>query len=690
MKQLIIILFFISSLSFGQNIFISTGSGTLYKTNPNTCTSTLIGSCPTFVDIAFLPNGKLYGQTWGAIYEVDTLTAATTLVMTVPSGNSLVGGPNGKLYAVSGTTLREIDPVAGTSVILGTVNCGSGGDLAFFNGILHLACGGNNLLQIDISNPGASFVVGNMSISGAAWGLVNNVNGCTENPFVISSSGLLYNLDYTTAGTTGGCNMGITGSVYGAAAPNEFLASGGVVNILGADTTICNTPSYTMTVPPAPNTTILWSNATTSNSLTVNSTGQYWVQITDTAQGCVISDTINITFNNFTVNDTIIEICLTGDIDLQAEVNPPTGSTWYDNTFTPLGGFPLTLNNIGSYTYYYATSGTCADTAMVTVNVLYDSIDLGNDTIFCDGGNATYGVNLAGFTYLWSNGATTNSTSFTTSGTYYLDATSIAHGCVLSDTVNVLVLPVPDAGLEGSVTMCDYTGVDLYNWLNGSPVTGGTWLDPSNTPVSMPFSIASPADGAYKYVVTNGVCSDSSFVNLTNIFPDLSGFTYGPDRIIVDQTPVTFTRLSSADHALWTVNGIIRNNLPTITEIFPNEGLQEVCLVLTTDNCIDTLCNDIPVIEDIGVFVPNAFTPDNDGHNDNFTPSITGDIENYHFYIFNRWGNLIYETEDTDGAWDGKHKGNLCPNDSYVWRVTYEIPGTIEKKSVVGHINLIK
>jgi gliding motility-associated-like protein len=680
---------FFAGNSFSQSIFISTGSGTLWKSNPNTCTSVLIGSCPTFVDIAFLPNGKLYGQTWGAIYEVDTNTAASTLIMSVATGNSMVGAPNGMLYAVSGTTLREIDVTTLTATVLGNVNCSSGGDLAFFDGSLHMACSGNNLLKIDISNPGASFNVGNMSISGAAWGLINAVNGCTENPYVISSSGNLYDLDYTNANTGTACNLGISGSVYGGASPNEFAATGGNTNIFGPDTTLCNIASITYTLPILPNTVFLWNDNSTNNSITISTDGKYWVDVTDTIEGCTFTDTVNVAFVINNMPDTIFNICTPRTINLQDSINPPPGAIWYDNTYSVIT--PSLFLSTGSYTFYYSSPLPCVDTATVIVNILYDTIHIGNDTTLCVGQTVNYGIPSApNFSYLWSDNTNTSINNIGTSGKYYLIAANNIYGCILSDTASVTVLPIPNAGVNNSITFCDYNGIDLYNHLNGTPDIGGTWVNNDGTTVTIPISVTNLYNSPYSYIVNNGFCSDTATISTTNIIPDLIGFTYSPQYILSEQTDVIFTQISSADSVKWLVDNIEVGSTNTYSQKFLTNGFFNVCLVVYTDNCIDTICQAIEVKDDINIYMPNSFTPNKDGYNDVITPSITGDIEDYHFYIFNRWGNTIFQTDVIDNFWDGTHDNTIVPNGIYTWRITYKAPNGAEIKSLTGFIMVTK
>jgi gliding motility-associated-like protein len=67
------------------------------------------------------------------------------------------------------------------------------------------------------------------------------------------------------------------------------------------------------------------------------------------------------------------------------------------------------------------------------------------------------------------------------------------------------------------------------------------------------------------------------------------------------------------------------------------------------------------------VYVPNAFTPNSDGKNDVLRPTAVQVVEITYFRVFNRWGELIYQTNSFDGGWDGTYKGQLQPCDTYVW-----------------------
>jgi gliding motility-associated-like protein len=90
------------------------------------------------------------------------------------------------------------------------------------------------------------------------------------------------------------------------------------------------------------------------------------------------------------------------------------------------------------------------------------------------------------------------------------------------------------------------------------------------------------------------------------------------------------------------------------------------------------------------MIIPNSFTPNEDGKNDYFFPVMQCDYSHFFFTITDRWGNLVYNSNSPSGRWDGRFKGNLCPEDIYIYKIeTIEKAG--EKKQVrTGHISLFR
>jgi gliding motility-associated-like protein len=144
----------------------------------------------------------------------------------------------------------------------------------------------------------------------------------------------------------------------------------------------------------------------------------------------------------------------------------------------------------------------------------------------------------------------------------------------------------------------------------------------------------------------------------------------------------------------WDFAGLGTSQATNPTFIFPDTdpGTYPVCLAtVSADGCMDTVCHDVIILDLFLIYVPNTFTPDNDGINDYFFPVLDGyDPLNFKMMIFNRWGDLIFETESPENKWDGTYKGLMSKEDTYVWKILTKDVGTGKKREFIGHVNLLK
>ncbi len=96
--------------------------------------------------------------------------------------------------------------------------------------------------------------------------------------------------------------------------------------------------------------------------------------------------------------------------------------------------------------------------------------------------------------------------------------------------------------------------------------------------------------------------------------------------------------------------------------------------------------------EPVIYFVPNTFTPNGDELNNVFQPIFTFgyDPQNYSFYIYNRWGELLFESHDTKIGWDGAYGDKQVENDTYIWKLEFKEKLKENKHLKVGHVNVFK
>jgi gliding motility-associated-like protein len=110
--------------------------------------------------------------------------------------------------------------------------------------------------------------------------------------------------------------------------------------------------------------------------------------------------------------------------------------------------------------------------------------------------------------------------------------------------------------------------------------------------------------------------------------------------------------------------------------------------------CTDTYQVTIEYQEGEIFYIPNTFTPDGDNYNQTFKPIFTSGFDPYNFemYIFNRWGEVIFETHDVNMGWDGSYgtDGRDVQEGAYTYKIIYKNPKVDERKIVVGHVTLIR
>ncbi len=107
--------------------------------------------------------------------------------------------------------------------------------------------------------------------------------------------------------------------------------------------------------------------------------------------------------------------------------------------------------------------------------------------------------------------------------------------------------------------------------------------------------------------------------------------------------------------------------------------------------CIDTLRHNLVVESDVLIFVPNTFTPDGDEFNQTWKVHMEGiDIFDFELLIFNRWGEIVWESHDLNVAWDGVYRGKDLPAGMYTWTITTKDLLNDNKRTFQGYVNLLR
>ena len=291
------------------------------------------------------------------------------------------------------------------------------------------------------------------------------------------------------------------------------------------------------------------------------------------------------------------------------------------------------------------------------------------------------------YSYSWSvNGVGNNPVANNLVAGNVTVTVSDANGCSEAITVTVnQPAPINFIAFSADVLSgCAPLAVAFYNATDTALIDSFYWdLGNGNIAVGDTTATVYSNPGTYDvslFVTDNngcpGVLTQTAYIE---VFENpTANFSYSPLDVTLFDPLVYFTDLSLFNIASWQWNfanlGASAMQHPNFT--FPGEDTASypVTLLVTNDNgCTDSITKLVKINGETGVFVPNAFTPDGDNLNEFFAPQGFGvSPEGYAFLIFDRWGEVIFESYSPFDGWNGTYKGKVVQNGTYVWKLNYK------------------
>lgn len=461
--------------------------------------------------------------------------------------------------------------------------------------------------------------------------------------------------------------------------------------------------------------------------------GTYIITITDTT-GCSADTTVTITeptpvvISNITADNLI---CIGSSIQVSATASGGTGPNYtlnWSNNVTGNsipGNGPHTVNPTVSPTCYvvYATDMNNCNSAPDSVCIsLYPNIianSSGNDTI-CPNASTTISANAVGgsgvgYNFDWydsnnlsvGNGASITVTPNSSPATYYAVVTDNCTTPADTAWVTVYWYPLPQPAFTADVKNgCYPITVKFVNLTPANQVAYASWnfgdgaMAGAKDSVTHTYNSPGCVDVTLTVTSPEGCVNDTTYVNYICPYDyPVADFTMNPPITDLLNTEVDFTNLSSgAVSYIWDFNtGVSPDSSTDVhpTHIFPADAPGMYPVVLTAINaegCIDTTLKYV-IINGVYLFyMPNSFTPNGDGKNDIFKPYGEGiDFEKYEFSIYDRWGHLIFHTDNLLEGWDGSSIENSpVPNGVYVWKIKAKDAYNGVKKEHIGHVTVIR
>lgn len=553
----------------------------------------------------------------------------------------------------------------------------------------------------------------------------------------VSSSGVV---TAVSAGTTtitymnsGGCTA--TQSITVVSLPTAAISG---------STTICSGQNASITFTGTPNATVTYQDGGPNQTIVLDAAGNGTLPVSPTATttytlvsvqvnppgGC--SSTLNgsatVTVNAPPTATAItpITVCSNATVNVPAFTSTPAGATFsWTNNNTTIGLAGSGSGNISSFTGLNPGSGSNAGTISITptlngctgstatFTITVDSPPLanaGNDVTMCVNAPGTYQIGqapVAGVTYSWSpatglnNAAIANPTfDGSVAGVTNYTLTASVGACSTTDNVTVTIFALPVVTFNSNITTgCNPQEITFNNTsansVNCSWYFEGIGTDNTCGPVVQNYT----SDGVFDVSLTvtdlNG-CVNTSLVNdMITIFPQPdASFNATPTEVLIYNPLVnTDNNSSNAIGYSWDFGDGFTSNAFNPSHTYPDRAASyTITLYAMNGICIDSAKTTVEVKEELTWYIPNTFTPDGDEMNNVFLPIFNDafDKQSYTMLIFDRWGEILFETHNTDFGWDGTYNGQLCKEGTYTWKIVIKQKVKDYRIDLHGHVTILR
>lgn len=459
---------------------------------------------------------------------------------------------------------------------------------------------------------------------------------------------------------------------------------------LGPDTNIC-APGALNIDPGLANLDYNWNTGSTNQNIVVDSSGLYELEMTD--GWCTASDSILVNFIELELdlgNDTAI---CNGTIILSAE-NIGASYLWQNGDNNQI------VQAIDTGLYFVTVTeplAQCQITDSIMISADEIAVDLGNDTLICDPNTLLLSANYSGGSYAWSTLETTQSITINSENQYNVDV--VDGFCSTSDSIYVQYSQPVASFLASDTVGCGNEKVKFENtsafvnaiqsqeWSFGDGTSSSQFNSEHLYKTNGNFFVT------YEFITIDGCYSSISKMVNVNIIPNPNvNFIFSPTQPFVNDE-VSFVNLSSnTDTWNWSFgDGAVSTELNPIHQ-YSKLGTYTVYLAGQIEHCADTAFATIAIAEEVLYYVPNAFTPLNSSVNNTFQPVFTSgfDPNSYQLTIYNRWGEVIFISNNAAIGWDGKYNSVSVMPDVYIWQISFNDINNDKNYTERGSVTVLK
>jgi gliding motility-associated-like protein len=674
-------------------LLVRDANGCIYTASNVVLTSgagpTAIASTPTNPNCGASNGQVVLGAVTGGVapyqYNFNSLGYSVTTTYTGLAAGSyslLVRDANGCIYTASNVVLT---PGAGPTAIASTPtdpSCGATDGQV----VLGSVTGGVAPYTYNFNNLGYTASTSYTGLGAGTYTLVvRDAGGCTytaSNIVLSNGTGPTGVVVTPTNPSCGGSNgQVVIGAVTGGVAPYTYDFNGAGFNTTTTFTSL-GAATYTLSVSDVNGCIYI-----ASNIVLTNGNGPTAILSTSVNEKCSLAN---------------------GQVTLGAVTG---GLAPFQYNFNNLGYSATTSYTglgAGSYSLLVRDANSCVFTANNIIltnspgptNVSSTKVD---ETCGASNGQVTIGTVTGGtspYRYEFNKGGYTSALVYSNlaANSYTLSVID-ANDCVYNASAINITNTAGPTDIDASVVdaKCEKANgsIQINSVIGGQPVYVYS-LNNSSYSNSLQFSSLSP--GQYVLKVKDGnSCIFQKTLTISNLASPIADFNYTPMVISSEAEDVTATNTSAGNIIKYT--WVAPNGAPnsgaalnfTTNFNIQEEGSYPIKLIVENQNgCIDSITKFIVVKIEPTIYVPNTFTPDADAFNNSWMYYLNGyDVTKFTLTIFNRWGEIVWESKDPAVYWDGTFNGKLVQSGTYTWTLNVKDDNTDEVFYYRGHINVI-
>jgi gliding motility-associated-like protein len=543
-----------------------------------------------------------------------------------------------------------------------------------------------------------SIITTNLTVD-PVYNSTQNVNVCDGDPFTFPDGTVVGSItapmtQVSTLTTVNGCDSIITTNV----------GIDPVYNIT-QNVSVCSGDPYTF--PDATTMATILTPVTYVSNLTTGN-GCDSIITTNVAVDPVYSTTENVNVcvgNDWTFPDGFTQVGIVVPMTHVSNLNTIAGC---DSVITTsVGVFPAYTSTFNGDVcdgdnYTFADGSIQNITAPVSYTSTLTSID-GCDSLVTENIGIYPIYNLVenfdqcpelGFTF--PDGTTM--TNILTNTTHVSNLTTI-NGCDSIITTNVNIYNVPPMDITIGDNGCPELTISMTNNAVGTDcnwvVSGPGWTQVYTDCGTITDTYVN--SGFYDVTLTmtsvDGCPMDTTIVNGFQVYPEpVASFNWDPNEGSIINNTINFTNQSIGTISnTWDFGDGGTSIGYHESHTYSDTGHYNVTLdVVNSYGCTDTTTGLIIINDMFFLFVPNSFTPNGDSYNNVFKPIVSGhDIHRYTLYIYDRWGEILFESHNSEVGWDGTYKGTISQDGVYVWKIDLWTHNNI-RKEYIGHVNLLR